>query len=105
MNAFITGSRAYGKPNANSDVDLVIRVNTGTAQSLRRLSDNPHSTVVRFGKLNLILCETDEEYAVWKLGTTELIKKLDAATTGKEAAHEIFKELRKRVDVQDIEQS
>jgi hypothetical protein len=109
MNAFITGSEAYGQPNFNSDVDLVIRVDSDTAKRIRCLSDGmkyvPGNTnpVVRFGRLNLILCETDEEYAVWRLGTTELIKK--STPTAKEQARQVFRELRARVDVPEIEQS
>ena len=106
MNAFITGSRAYGKPTANSDVDLVIRVNTETAQELQRLSDNPFENqggvvVVRYGKLNLIVCETDEQYAVWRLGTSELTMR--GEWIPKEIAHEVFKTLREKVNVRDLD--
>lgn len=79
MHAFITGSRAYGTPNAKSDVDLVIRVDENTADILRKLSDKTMEvaqkgtkTPVRFGNLNLILCETDDEWAVWRVGTTHM---------------------------------
>lgn len=71
MNAFITGSHAYGTPTEDSDVDLVIRCNDATACRLRELSDDP-TGAVRFGKLNLVLCTTDEQAAVWRLGTSAL---------------------------------
>jgi predicted nucleotidyltransferase len=80
MLSFITGSRAYGKVQPNSDIDLVIRTNTETAAILRRLADKPKdgkSKAVRFGRLNLIICETDEQFAVWRLGTTQLKREVE----------------------------
>lgn len=84
MHAFITGSRAYGTPNAESDVDLVIRVDENTAAMLRKLSDKTTEiaqkgakTPVRFGNLNLILCETDDEWAVWRVGTTGMMNDIE----------------------------
>ena len=107
MNAFLTGSEVYGVPNSNSDVDLVIRVDEETAKKLRSLSDTPIErngiVIVRFGKLNLILCETDDQLAVWRLGTTALVRKNEK--TSSEDAHAFFKELRGKVGVADISQS
>ena len=85
MQAFITGSRAYGKPKPESDVDLVIRVDPDTAAKLRSLSDPSYDAQlkgeikpVRFGRLNLILCETDDEWAVWRVGTTQMTRDVKA---------------------------
>lgn len=81
MFAFLTGSRVYGSPTPKSDVDLVVRVDQVTKDAIHRLSDNPSPRdngwlegPVRFGKLNLILCVTDEEYAVWKVGTARMLR-------------------------------
>lgn len=83
MNAFLTGSRVYGKPRPGSDTDLVIRVDEATADRLRKLSETGKEPV-KFGRLNLILCETDEEYAVWKTGTEACIfTSLHSSESGK----------------------
>jgi Kef-type K+ transport system membrane component KefB len=70
--SFITGSRAYGTPRPDSDVDLVILTDEDTATALRTLSDGKGA--VRFGKLNLVVCTTQDEYAVWRLGTTQMLR-------------------------------
>ena len=41
MNSFITGSRCYGTPNKDSDIDLVLRVSIDDALTLMDHSDNP----------------------------------------------------------------
>lgn len=79
--AFVTGSRAYGSPREDSDCDLVIRCSESTARRLRELSDDPAHCGrlgVRFGVLNLILCETDEEYTAWFDGTQALVREFVA---------------------------
>ncbi len=82
MLSFITGSRAYGCPTDKSDIDLVIRCDDATAHLLRELSDTvqqlqehrDRQQQVRFGRLNLIVCTTDEQFAVWRLGTTNMAR-------------------------------
>lgn len=70
IDAFITGSRAYGKPKKMSDVDLVVRMDAATKEKLLEFSD--HKTKLIFGMLNIIACETDEQFAVWKLATAHM---------------------------------
>lgn len=82
MNPFITGSRAYGTVTPKSDIDLVLRVDPLLAEVLRTLSES--DTAIRFGKLNLILCTTDTEYAMWKVGT-EKLKRCNVRPTREEA--------------------
>lgn len=72
MRAFITGSRAYGKPREDSDIDLVVRVSGDAAELLWDLSEDDKSC--RFGRLNLILCTTDEKFAAWKVATQQMIE-------------------------------
>ncbi len=101
MKNFVTGSRAYGLPKDNSDIDLVCFVDHDTLQQLRNLAD-PENKVdptkemdyfdfcsdkstsgypdtddrmsLRFGSLNLI-CVTDiNEFNMWFEATNELIK-------------------------------
>jgi hypothetical protein len=77
MKAFITGSRAYGTPRLDSDLDLVIRCDEDTAAALRIAAatiskeGNTNFAGIR-GPLNLILCDSDEKYDAWLKGTIEL---------------------------------
>ena len=100
--ALLTGSRAYGTPREDSDVDLVIRVrDAATLAAIREAADpvmpnQGHSaragrSSFRFGDLNLIVCHTDAEYAVWAAGTAELV---DRAPVAREEAVAVFKRLR-----------
>lgn len=68
MNSFITGSEAYGKPRADSDIDLVILCSEFTKALLIKHSDLGNEPV-RYNNLNLIVCTDDAEFAVWKVGT------------------------------------
>lgn len=80
--AFITGSRAYGTPREDSDIDLVILCNEDVAGRLRELADagdefpasvaGPNSFSIRFGKLNIIACFDKKVYDLWRQGTLEL---------------------------------
>lgn len=101
MNAFLTGSRVYGSPQADSDIDLVVRVDETTAGLLRLLSGNKDT--VRFGKLNVILCTTDKEFAVWKLGTEQLRYARNAGNppVDKYMAKEAFDHLRSLIGLLD----
>lgn len=79
----ISGSHAYGTPNENSDVDLVIKVDSEEMamwlynmlnDSEQDHSDTPRfgSMSIRIGKLNLICCWSDWVYNVWLKGTQQL---------------------------------
>lgn len=72
MNAFITGSRVYGIPREDSDIDLVVLVDETTRDNLRLLRDNHDAFKVTFGRLNLVLVTTTKEFEAWKQGTEEL---------------------------------
>lgn len=112
--AFITGSRAYGDPRLDSDVDLVIRCSPDLEATLRYLSDfkdptersNP-TRPIRFGRLNLITCTTDEQFAVWRLGTTHMknVSSRQLVTFPKEDAKQVFDRLREMVEILDSAQS
>lgn len=71
LTGFLTGSRVYGRPRADSDIDLVLRVTPEAGQEFRALGEPLSrypaitSESVRFGNLNLILCYTDEAFASW----------------------------------------
>jgi predicted nucleotidyltransferase len=106
--AFVTGSYAYGQPRADSDIDLVIFVDKGNDLSLlERHGDSPSDTdepglredyiaaggtPVRFGKLNIIVCDCEAYFEVWRRGTEEL--KLRAPVS-RDDAIEHMRQLRK----------
>lgn len=88
---FITGSRAYGSPSDDSDLDIVIRCDRYVAAVVEALvgkssSDYDHESVsVQCGNVNLHLCTTDREYDRWKLGTRscEVVAPIDRDTAKK----------------------
>lgn len=71
--AFLTGSQVYGKPDKYSDIDLVVYA-PGLDKVIRKLTKTRKGKPIVFGKLNLIICETEAEYDVWKDGTYEMVK-------------------------------
>ena len=100
--AFITGSRAYGKPKKSSDVDLVIRCDEETANVLKAKSETGEQPI-RFGQLNVIICTTDEQFAVWKLGTVEMKrKKQKGKIFDKNQAKRVFDKLREMIGIVDL---
>lgn len=100
--AFVTGSFVYGKPTEESDVDLAIRVDPETADFLRRMSESGKEPV-RFGNINLILCETDEQYLAWAVGTMEM--KRSQENYGSEEAKAVFDVYRDKLGIKDLGQS
>lgn len=100
-NAFLTGSRAYGVPHKDSDIDIVLRMSEEDALKLYEACPEalcvgqpkpkpeniPYPTrqlyVFRFGMVNLLCCTTDEGFEQWVRGTTELIQQ---APVGREEA-------------------
>lgn len=114
MRSFITGSRAYGKPKEDSDVDLVVLVGSEQLEILKSLADNvinkldeedevsdggPNAASLRFGKLNLIAVTTDNGFAVWRAGTSFLEierQKTDKPILRKRAI-EVFTALRQKL--------
>lgn len=113
MKAFVTGSRAYGRPRPDSDIDLVVLVSSYDLERLRAQADpdpkmgkgtdsdpgtpgqEEHPTAsLRFGKLNLI-CVTDPiAYGVWLKGTEELRKRPD--DVDRDEAVAFFRALREK---------
>lgn len=92
MTAFLTGSRLYGQPTPESDVDLVIHMSPERAKKFMDALDPEmlpkHMTpedraryglgdqiTFRFGKLNLILCLTLTRTDAW-LDATQRCERL-----------------------------
>lgn len=86
MGSFATGSRVYGQPREDSDLDLVIRmterefndfVNCLTPKQLDELIEQRNKygllengqAVLRFGQLNLIICLQDRAFEAWRSAT------------------------------------
>jgi len=84
MTSFMTGSRVYGTPRPDSDVDVVVLVSLDDATDLWAESQSENS--VRYGHLNLILCtDTEkgrEKFKVWK-EVTEYLKSQKPVTREK----------------------
>lgn len=59
---FWTGSRVYGTPRPASDHDLVVRMSGCIADQLRSIVG---AWKLDFLQLNIIACETNEQYDAW----------------------------------------
>ena len=79
--AFLTGSRAYGTPRPDSDVDIVMRMPQETvdillsaipAEKVRKYPAND-SVSLWFDNLNLICLTTDKAFETWIEGTACLM--------------------------------
>jgi hypothetical protein len=79
MKSFCTGSRVYGTPRDDSDLDLVVVVEPGDFELLAENADNggvalyggAENGQLKFGKLNLI-CVAEAQAPAWKEATVEL---------------------------------
>lgn len=100
---FLTGSHAYGTPNAGSDIDLVVLVNQPELEELRADADTElqlnceyerqDAVSLRFGNLNLICCRDEAAYRTWRQGTEELKRR---APVTRRAAIEFMAALRRK---------
>lgn len=103
MLSFLTGSRAYGTPRPDSDIDLVVYVTSEDLSKLIELSDKvsefgapggvhyEDGCCLRFGPLNLICVTSEQHFNTWKKGTEELVAKKPVT---REVAVETLKRLR-----------
>ncbi len=78
--AFVTGSQKYGSPNKDSDIDLVVFLDSDDILLLADtfLPDDPgygDVLVLRFDTLNLICFSDEKKYEAWKQGTAECYEK------------------------------
>ncbi len=81
--AFLTGSRAYGVPREDSDVDLVVYMDPSELSPLAKalgvsVDDDTKgypSINIKEGKLNLIVVSEPEEYDAWLSVTRKLREK------------------------------
>ena len=91
MKAVLTGSRAYGTPTSESDIDIVLLCTRPEGEMLAELADETigYGTdySCRFGKINLIVVFNELEFRAWEEGTKTLKQK---APVSKEEAKETF---------------
>lgn len=84
IRSFVTGSHAYGQPNENSDIDIVMLLDenilhllanqAGVCIATDQYEDKPQSASLRFGKLNIIAVTRREEFDAWFDGTHDCLK-------------------------------
>ena len=104
MNAFITGSRAYGTPREDSDIDLVVLTSISDMEKLVSIfcsgegpdgpsySETDHPTAVLWiGKLNLLIVTDRGDFDVWVDGTRELKDRALSRRVTRDEAVECFK--------------
>ena len=94
MNAFITGSVAYGTPHKDSDIDLVVLIDEKNIKELQCKDESDLDgygrwNSIRFGKLNLICMTNKTHFDLWYQGTMELIAK--APVTREQAVEHLVK--------------
>lgn len=83
LQAFLTGSHAYGYPGPDSDIDLVVLVTKDEFDKLRQNADSMEgvdeqydengSCSLRFGNLNLLCFFDERRFLDWKK-CTEVLK-------------------------------
>ena len=75
---FFTGSRVYGKPTDESDLDIVMLVSELDREVLKEFGslNRDHKVgedlSVRFGMLNVIIVINEQEYDAWRDATDNL---------------------------------
>lgn len=96
----LTGSRCYGAPRPDSDIDLVVFA-PPLSRALFALEEagigqgvdvNRASFPLRFGVLNLIVCKTAEAHDAWAQGTEALVEeaRTSQAPVSRQRAVEVF---------------
>jgi hypothetical protein len=116
--SFVTGSRKYGTPRPDSDVDMIVFVSKADLEILAALADpelpedrsapvyfkennprafragdyDPMSQPLRFGRLNLICVTDPAQYDAWRAGTERLSREQPVT---REAAVALLSKLRK----------
>lgn len=104
--AFLTGSRVFGVPRDDSDVDMVVFLEEPAAAALTALADadtdtdeskprsasehGPASRSLRFGKLNLIVVTSRDWLEAWAAATAQCIARKPVT---REQALPVFKGL------------
>lgn len=108
MQSFLTGSRRYGTPRPDSDIDLVVLMDGSELVELAKFADNTDDLgspggeqyedgcSLRFGKLNLLCVTQERHFKVWKQGTDELVGIAAITTVSRDEAIEHLVALRRK---------
>ncbi len=109
MKPFVTGSRAYGTPREDSDLDIVLPVSVEDYVKIFTLA-NPTTPIdeyapVRFGNLNFILINIDQEkgrteYESFVQAYQEL---MPMKPVTREYAKEVHLKWRKALEARDLD--
>jgi len=91
LKSYFTGSQVYGTPRPDSDIDLVIRMSSEELAKIVHAQvadtvvwfENSPTASLKFGKLNVIACITDDAFEKWAVSTVQL--ELRAPVTREEA--------------------
>lgn len=124
MRAYFTGSRVYGNPKPDSDLDLVVLMDhdqfhlfvecSDTSVDTDQYEEKPKSASLKFGKLNVIAVTEEAEFVAWCNGTKKCIDlfferreaDLGAATpVSREEAKAIMKQAYDAVGLKKLELS
>lgn len=118
MKAFVTGSQVYGTPTQDSDIDLVVHVESKSFDLIYSIvfdqtnneievdyeldeGEIGHQSMrIKFGKLDLILVSSRKLFNAWKKGTNYL--KSRKPVTRAQACHYLTC-LRKFIEPMEIE--
>lgn len=88
--AIVTGSRKYGSPRGDSDLDLAVLLSKEDMPLLASVADTTPGCLnregqpeydsdagwsYRFGRLNLIACDNPAQWEVWHDGTNQLLQR------------------------------
>ena len=106
---FLTGSRVYGTPHNQSDLDVVVQLSKEEWELLLSIggSTAPASAAeefptlsIRFGNLNLICAKNDDWLEAWWRGTQDLIARKPVTRDEAVATFDkLFKEIKKKEKV------
>ena len=95
MEAFITGSRAYGTAKPDSDLDLCVLMDDPTMEDLVAEYGWP----IKIGSLNIIPCTSELEMLAWRKAREVCIAGSKSGPLTKEAVIEIHEAWRKQYGV------
>jgi hypothetical protein len=107
--AIVTGSRKYGVPREDSDLDLVVLVSKTDFALLASVADQKPNGInsegqpqydsdagypFRFGRLNLLACDEADQWSNWKDGTDALATRASAGETiTRDEAKRVFRKI------------
>ena len=80
FDSFMTGSRVYGTPTTDSDVDICMLMSISAAMHLAGMAGKDVgeeyegcAIVMRFGMMNIIAHTDEASFRAWKKATNDLI--------------------------------